>query len=144
MPLFDANTLANYRALQEENMIHECDLIAFGKSRTATGSTNLAPFITATVKCRLAIEDAALVIQAEQQTRQADYMLYLPIDADLTHVERITVRGASKGVPWIIELDDVKPIEPRSYSASKKVRASLATDTLTPPPLVDHITITES
>lgn len=142
-PLLDSNTIALYRTIQLANMLSECDLIAFAVARTATGGSGLTPFIVATVPCRLSIVDATIVVQAEQLTPFADYLLTIPDDTDTTGIERATVRGMTHGIAWTKEFMVNGQQEPRTFSASKHIKLRLATDTIMPPPLVATVVITE-
>lgn len=145
MPLFDANSLALYRNLQQDNMSSECDLIAFANLRTATGSTQRTPFIVETVACRLAVaRPPSIVVEADQQTPRAEYVVYLPDGTDTTDVERLTVRGIENGSPWSVELLVSGQSKPRTFAASVQLRATLAEDSIVPPPLVAIVTIEEA
>lgn len=142
-PLLDANTLADFRSMQAGSMPSTCDLIAFAQARTATGGTGLTPFIVASVPCRLYQPSGLIVVQAEQLTPTGSYVVVMPADTDTTGIQRLTVRGVTDDVAWSVQLVVTGTDEPRSYSASRRLRARLATDVITPPALVETVVITE-
>lgn len=128
MPLFDANALAVYRELQADNMLSECDLIAFVPTRTASGSTSEAPAIVGTVPCRISALGASIPLIAEQPIAEAEYMITLPAITVTAGISRLNVRGVTADLAWEVQMIVTATPEPRTFAASRKLRAKLAGD----------------
>ncbi|MEO7102869.1 MAG: hypothetical protein ABI119_05985 [Gemmatimonadaceae bacterium] len=144
-PLLDDATLAEMRDIQESNMPSEADLIGFSTSRDPGGVTLRTPYIAATVKCRVTLVGAAVVVLAQQFTPTADFVLYLPMGTSTTGITRLTVRIVDQlGTLITREMNVSGTPEPRSYAASRHIYAKLATDTLVPPPAIGTVIITET
>jgi hypothetical protein len=130
-PLLNDATLAQMRAMQSANMLSACDLVGFTDTRGPGGTTVRTPVLIATVKCRLSLASSALPIVAAQLTPDAQFLLYLPFATDLVGVERMIVRGPNADAPtWEVQLEDSGTDEPRTFSASTRVRAKLASSTI--------------
>lgn len=140
-PLLDAAALASMRALQEANMPSEVDLIGYmGVRATGARETRTRVLLT-TVPCRLVNTGASLPIKAAQPTPSAAFMLIMPIDTDSTAAELATVRGVTDGIAWTLDLVLKGEPEPRSYSATHRLLADLATVTAVTPEVVATVEV---
>ena len=143
-PLLSADTLASFRAIQDANMTSECDLIVFATTRGPGGVTDKTAVVLATVPCRLSLLASSDPLLAAQPTSEGQFTLTLPAGTDTAGVERATVRGTTKGIAWTQALRITGIDEPRTWSASRRLRAERATDTVIATPLVGSVVVSEA
>lgn len=128
MALFPEGSVQSFRAINEANLPHVCQVRALalggrsGGVASETWSDVDAPFA-----CRVRAQGAPVdTLSADQLRKATGYVVVVPVSVtSITRKHRLLVTGSLEGVDWSLLLQVVGPIGPKLAQTMRRYLCSV-------------------